>query len=90
MRKGPGLGIGRTKEPPGDKPEPQDPSPALELDSDDEVLRVASYRTIGLLDLGFNLEQTLAIVHLADVVHTADALLKKGAPHAFVVDELVE
>jgi hypothetical protein len=81
--------LGRSKEPPEESKDPK-PLPEIDPDSNDEVLRVASYRTLGLLDLGFNLEQTLRIVHIADVVHTAEALLKRGAPHEYVVDELTE
>lgn len=70
------------------KPEPEDPSPLLPDDATDEVLLVARHRTIGLLDLGFDLDQTLRLVHLADVVHTCADLRKRGWPHEWIVDTL--
>lgn len=71
------------------KPEPEDPSPVVPVAAEeDEVVRVAHYRTIGLLDLGFDLDQTLRLVHLADVVHTCADLRKRGWPHEWIVDTL--
>lgn len=71
------------------KSEPDDPSPAVPVEAaEDEVVRVAHYRTIGLLDLGFNLDQTLRLVHLADIVHTCADLRKRGWPHEWIVDTL--
>lgn len=54
----------------------------------DEHERLLANRTIGLLDLGFSMDQVLVIVHINDVVHTAGDLLARGWPHDFIVGEL--
>jgi hypothetical protein len=53
-----------------------------------EYRRLLSHRTTGLLDLGFDLSQTLQLARRNDVVHEAQALLERGWPHEFVADEL--
>lgn len=55
-----------------------------------ERLRLLAYRTTGLLDLGFDLSQTLRLANRNDVVHDAQALLERGCPHEFVVNELTD
>jgi len=55
-----------------------------------ERRRLLAYRSTGLLDLGFNLSQTLLLAHRNDVVHEAEALLERGCPHEFVVQELTD
>ena len=68
-----------------------EPEPEATEDAElDEVLRLLAHRTLGLLDLGFGLEQVLRLVRRPDVVHDAERLLKRGASHSFVVDELGE
>ena len=52
--------------------------------------RLLGFRTIGLLDLGFTLDQALTLVERNDIVHEATALLERGCPHEFVVDELTD
>ena len=54
----------------------------------DEHALLLAHRTLGLLDLGFALDQTLLLVHRDDVVHDAAKLLARGASHDFVVKEL--
>jgi len=51
--------------------------------------RLLSHRAEGLLALGFNLSQTLELSTCNDVVREAQALLERGWPHDFVVEELV-
>lgn len=53
-----------------------------------EKRRLFTHRAQGLLDLGFTVEQTLLLVERTDIVHEAQALLERGWPHEFVVDEL--
>lgn len=53
-------------------------------------LRLLAHRTTGLLDLGFDLSQTLLLAHRNDVVHEAEALLERGWPHGYVTEELIE
>lgn len=55
-----------------------------------EQKRLLAHRTLGLLDLGFTLPQTVALAKRNDVVHEAQALLARGCPHEFVVEELIE
>lgn len=47
-----------------------------------------AWRAIGLLDLGFTIQQVLVLVNRTDVVHDAEALIAKGCPIDFVFDEL--
>jgi len=54
----------------------------------DEFQRLRVHRTMRLLDLGFSLDQTFKLVWRDDVVHDAEELLRQGASHEFVVDEL--
>jgi len=65
-------------------PDPvRDPEPSLaQLDE------VVAWRTMGLIDLGFSLEQVARLVNRPDVVHEAERLLVHGAPHSFVTEEL--
>ncbi len=53
-----------------------------------EPERLIAHRVLGLLDLGFTVEQTLEICTRVDIVHDAEALLKRGWPLAFVYEEL--
>lgn len=56
-----------------------------------EYQRLVRHRMVALLDLGFSAAQVDALpTHRADVHHDANALLKRGASHAFVVHELAE
>ena len=58
--------------------------------TDWERRRLLAHRATRLLRLGFTLSQTLLLAHRNDVVHEAQALLERGAPHEFVVQELTD
>jgi len=69
------------------------PQPDPDAGEDEEraaVQRLLAHRTLGLLDLSFSLADTLRLARRADVVHDAERLLRQGASHAFVVDELAD
>ena len=66
------------------EPAPDDPSVEL-----DEVQSLAAWEFLCLLDLGFAIEECLTLIDLPRFTwHDAEALLKKGWPHATVVDDL--
>jgi hypothetical protein len=68
-------------------PKPTEEGP-IEEGLNPEQRRLLASRTLGLLELGFTLAQTLQLVHRADVVHDAADLLERGCPHTYVVKEL--
>lgn len=47
-----------------------------------------AHRAMGLLGLGFTVDQIGLVVHVNDVVHIAEDLRAKGWPHSTIVDEL--
>ena len=62
--------------------------PDMELD--DHTL-LAMHRAMGLVALGFDMQtQVPLIVLVNDVVHTAEALLERGWPHDWIVEELTK
>lgn len=72
-------------------PKPKEPLPESNPEIDRQLSTLESliaHRLIGLLDLGFSLEQSLRLTARPDVVHDAGDLLARGAPHSFVVEEL--
>ena len=74
------------RKPPTPEPAPEKKDPARrKLDGLEEVL---AWRALGLLDLGFTIEQVLVLVNRPDVVHEAEALVARGCPLYFVFDEL--
>lgn len=72
--------------PPPEKKPPPEPEPE-EL-GEDEYTREQRWRFVGLLDRGFAPQQAELMIDRPDVVHEAEALLAKGMPHEFVVNEL--
>lgn len=75
----------------GPKPPQADPQPATDdLNWElDEVQNLVAWECLMCLDLGFDLEQSMTLIALPNFTwHAADTLLKKGWPHATVVDEL--
>lgn len=73
----------------GPKPQAEPASPeelGVELD---EVQSLAAWEFLCLLDIGFSVAECQELVAIKNFSwHSADALLKKGWPHATVVDEL--
>lgn len=65
--------------------EPPEPESDPELEA---LTSVRRFRAMGLLELGFTIEQTLDMVARADVVHEANRLLERGCPHELVHNEL--
>lgn len=53
-----------------------------------ELDRVIAWRANRLLRLGFTWEQAAVLCRRNDVEHEAEALLARGAPHTYVVEEL--
>ena len=54
----------------------------------DEFQRLRVHRTMRLLDLGFTLDQTFLLIWRNDIAHDAEELLRLGASHEFVTQEL--
>ena len=73
--------------PPAAEPKSEpDELPVHELD---EYQNLIAWEFLCLLDLGFDIAQATALVHVPHFSwHTADALLKRGWPHETVTDEL--
>lgn len=53
-----------------------------------DSLRLLAHRTLGLLNLGFTIEQATLMAWRTDVVHEAEALLRRGWPHDYITGEL--
>lgn len=53
-----------------------------------EYHRLIAWRLERLRLLGFNADQAALLCRRTDVEHDADDLLRRGAPHTYVVEEL--
>lgn len=50
--------------------------------------KVAAFRALGLLEMGFTLQQVLVLVRKQDVVHEARELIDAGCPPEIAFDIL--
>jgi hypothetical protein len=53
-----------------------------------DVERLAAHRALGLLALGFTLQQVLVLARIPDIVHQAEALVNEGCPPEIAFDIL--
>ena len=76
---------------------PQKPQPEPDEIEDADLERKLSlleqtlaHRAIGLLELGFTLEQVMVLVHTPDIVHSAEPLISHGCAVDTAFDLLSE
>lgn len=74
---------------PQKKPNPQSEPEPEESPESDEQHRLVAWEFLCLLDLGFTIDQAQLLICVPHISwHDAEALLKKGCSHPFVVDQL--
>lgn len=79
----------------GRPPQKPEPTPQDEPDPDldrqlSELEQVVAWRAVGLLDRGFLIDDVLKLIKRPDVLHDVDALLSKGCPREFIVDNFTD
>jgi len=70
---------------PNPEPEPEPDELTQQLSA---MERVAAHRALGLLEMGFTLQQVLVLVAKPDIVHQAKDLIDAGCPVEIAFDIL--